>query len=53
MLGGRGIKSKIPERKAMIPSLGVIPASEETTRAGEGATNRNTKRNTKRLSKQT
>ena len=46
MLGGRGIKSKIPERKAIIPSLGVIPASE-------GATNRNTKRNTKRLSKQT
>ena len=53
MLAGRGIKSKIPERKAIIPSLGVIPVSEGTTRADEGATNRNTKRNTKRLSKQT
>ena len=39
MLTGRGMKSKIPECKAALPGLEVVPASEGTIRAGEGITN--------------
>ena len=36
MLGGRGMKSKIPERETKIPGVGVILAGEGTIRADEG-----------------
>ena len=38
MRAGRGMKSKIPEREAIIPGLDVIWEGEETIRADEGTT---------------
>ena len=38
MLAGRRMKPKIRERRATTPGLGIIQASEDTIRAGEGTT---------------